>query len=510
MTVRRAPRAHATFAASLTLLALLGLIASAAPAAHHAPTRSVVVQAASAQEAADLVEAVRGEVTDRYEMIGGVAAKVPEDGLAVLETGRNVVITADVELEPTDAEFAPTAFDTQLDAIDPGPALARNAGAGVGVALIDTGVNPTADLHAPRLVTGPDLSRERDGVDRFGHGTFMAGLIAGDGTASAGEPVQHRGVAPGATVVAVKVAGSDGGTDLSTVLSGFQWVIDHADEHEIRVVSLSFGVPVALPPFANPLDAAAEATWASGITVVAAAGNEGRAGVTAPGDDPWVVTVGATDTKGTPGVRDDTIPEWSGRERVVGVRKPELHAPGVSVVSLRAAGSTVDTEHPDARIGDTYFRGSGTSMSTAMVAGAVAVLTAEHPAATPDDVKGALVDGATPIRGGRVLSVAGAERAEPQRDWWQDHPAAIRLPGDRMPWARGKWSATRWTMTRWTMTRWTMTRWTDESWHMTRWTMTRWTDESWHMTRWTATRWTATRWTASRWTSGEWTVEPSP
>src|SRR5207253_4389010 len=128
-----------------------------------------------------------------------------------------------------------------------------DAGRGVGVALIDTGVNPTPDLHGERLLSGPDLSGEGDGVDRFGHGTFMAGLIAGDGSASSAGGARHVGTAPGATVVSVKVAGADGSTSLSKIITAIGWVIAHDDDLDIGVLNLSFGADVNLPYVANPL-----------------------------------------------------------------------------------------------------------------------------------------------------------------------------------------------------------------------------------------------------------------
>src|SRR5262249_34726803 len=152
----------------------------------------------------------------------------------------------------------------------------RNADAGAGsvVALVDTGVAETPDLQG-RLVRGPDFSGEGDGIDHYGHGTFMAGVIAGDGSASSNDRVHHVGGAPGATVVAVKVAGADGSTSVSRVIAGIGWVVAHADEYGINVLNLSFGVDFPLPYVVNPLAAASEAAWASGITVVVAAGNEG-------------------------------------------------------------------------------------------------------------------------------------------------------------------------------------------------------------------------------------------
>src|SRR5262249_38379404 len=186
------------------------------------------------------------------------------------------------------------------------------------------------------------------------------------------------------------------------------------------VLNLSFGVDPPMPYVDNPLSAAAEAAWATGITVVASAGNEGTK-VTSPGTDPYVLTVGAANTVRTPSTADDVVPVWSGHQVFSNYSKPNVMAPGVSVVSLRAPGSTVDKAHPEGRVGTTYFKGSGTSMSTALAAGAAAVLLSHHPLATPDDIKGAFVDSAEKITGGREIDLAAADNAQARPGWWQHY-----------------------------------------------------------------------------------------
>lgn len=487
----------AAAAAALLLPGLLATPASARTAS--GGDHAVVVEAGSVEVASDAVRAAGGRVDAPLDIVHGVAARVDDAALAALAADASLRVTPDLVLHATSADFDAAAHDVQLAALDPGDDWSADAGEGVGVALVDTGVADSPDL-AGRLVRGPDFSGERDGVDRYGHGTFMAGLIAGDGTASADEPVVHMGVAPGATVVSVKVAGADGSTTLSRLLAGIGWVVVNRDEHEIRVMNLSFGMDTDLPYLANPLSGAVEAAWASGIVVVGASGNDGEGRVSSPGNDPWIVTVGASDTHGTADAADDTVAAFSGREQFRRYAKPDVVAPGVSVVSLRAPGSTVDSTHPEGRVGDTYFRGSGTSMASALVAGGLATLARQHPEATPDELKGALLDGGAVIDGGSAVAVSleGAGDAEPRDDWWQRYPIAFDGLGrglrDRMPWTATRWTATRWTATRWTATRWTATRWT----------ATRWTDDSWAATRWTATRWTATRWTSASWNSVDW------
>jgi serine protease AprX len=458
---------------------------------------SVVVQGGTTDEAASAVQSVGGTVRARLDLVAGVAADLAPAGVEALRA-QGLAVAPDSRSTLADTGFAPGSGDVQLAALDPGPGWNADAGAGVGVALVDTGVADVADL-TDRLVRGPDLSGEGDGLDHHGHGTFMAGLIAGDGSAGAGDEPRHNGVAPGAHVVAVKVAGRDGTTSLSRILAGIKWVVDHAEENNIRVLNLSFGFDSPVPWAADPLSMAVERAWASGITVVAAAGNEGAGKVPSPGRDPWVITAGATDTHGTATTADDTVPSWSGWERRGPASKPDVVAPGVSVISLRAPGSLVDDQNPAARVGDDYFRGSGTSMATAITSGAAAVIIADHPDAVSDDVKGALVSTSNPIAGspaGAVdLSAAGWAASDP--GWWQQHPLAGEAGGrpQRIPWAEdGKWNTNRWYTNRWYTNRWYTNRWYTNRWYTNRWYTNRWYTNRWYSEPWSTNRWYTSQW----------------
>jgi serine protease AprX len=390
--------------------------------------------------------------------------------------------------------------------VNPGGDWDLGAGAGVGVALVDTGVTEVADLRG-RVVHGPNLSDERDAGDTYGHGTFMAGLIAGDGELSKSGSSRHVGVAPGAHIVSVKVAGADGGTNLSKVLQGIGWVVAHGDEHAVRVLNLSVAVPALGSGYqSDPLSAAVEAAWASGITVVAASGNDGST-VSSPGRDPWVLTVGAIDTGAVLGPDDDVVPAWSGRATSRLGAKPEVLAPGVSVVSLVAPGSVVASENPGSIVDTSYLVGSGTSMATAMTSGAVAVLTEHHAAATPDDFKAALVTAGRPVPGeiGRAIDLAGSDLLPVGRTsaWWQRFPIAFNGLGsglsDRMPWAVGRWADDTWVGNRWAGTVWNGNRWADRAW-----TGNRWADEQFAGNRWAGARWAGNRWAGNRWAGARW------
>ena len=261
-------------------------------------------------------------------------------------------------------------------------------GQGVGVALIDTGVAPTGalrDAHARQLdVSGPGRT-----TDGHGHGTFLGGLIVGDEG-----PNGPLGIAPKAQLWSVKVADAVGHTSLEHVLAGIAAVREHAEELGIRVVVLAAGGTGG--EIADPVEAALEQLWADGLVVVVASGNDGGV-VAEPGVSPYLLTVGAVDDR-IPGTLRTVAWSGSGHGRD-GASKPDVLAPGASVVSVRAPGSVADRENPDARIDGHWFRGSGTSMAAAVAAGAAALVLDAHPDLTPDQVKGRLVASARPIDG---------------------------------------------------------------------------------------------------------------
>jgi serine protease AprX len=264
-------------------------------------------------------------------------------------------------------------------------------GSGVGIALIDSGVADVPDLHN-RVVARVDFTEQRDGLDTFGHGTHMAGLIVGDGTSSADQWV---GAAPGADLISLKVASWNGATDTSSVIAALRWVVTNKDRYNIRVVNISFGTDASQTYRSDPLDRAVERAWEAGVVVVVSAGNQGplAGSITKPGDDPRVVTVGAYDDANTLDSEDDHVAAFSARGPTQdGVAKPDIVAPGVSIVSTRAPDSTIDVFNPAARVDGDYFKGTGTSQAAAIVSGIAALVIQANPALTPDQVKGILLD----------------------------------------------------------------------------------------------------------------------
>jgi serine protease AprX len=305
-------------------------------------------------------------------------------------------------------------------------AWSRATGRGVGVAVIDTGIaGDVPDFQTPNsgsrviasAVTNPCA---RDANDHYGHGTHVAGLIAGN---SLVYPLTHwnhgkyMGVAPRANLVSVKVSDDDGNTTVLDVIYGIQFAVDNKAAYNIRVVNLSLSSTVAESYRTDPLDAAVESAWFSGLVVVTAAGNEGTTndGVTfAPANDPWVVTAGALDDKGTFTRLDDVLAPWSSRGLTQdGVAKPEVLAPGVRLVSTLAPNSDFAELCPECIVDGRYFRAGGTSMSSAVVSGAAALLIEAHPEWSPAQVKGALVSKLVDVPGaGGVIDVAAALDAD--------------------------------------------------------------------------------------------------
>jgi len=369
--------------------------AISAPAAAAPPDLISYIAVASAPSTTTTLRAsltaAGGHVTAQFPVADAVAVELQRGAHA--PAGAVLVPDVALHVTGTDTVVAGAADTVRQTIAVPGGV----DGSGVTVALLDTGVYDASDLAG--RVTHVNVSGEDMG-DGYGHGTFLAGLIAGNGAESGGA---YAGVAPAAKVLDIKVAAADGSTSLSRVLAGLQQVAAwHAADHSVRVLNLSLSSGTSLPPQLDPLAHALDALWKSGVTVVVAAGNAGPSdgSVTSPGDDPTVLTVGALDENGTSGRSDDTVAAFSSRGPTLeGDAKPDLVAPGSHLISLRDPGSLIDLQNPSARVGDGYFRGSGTSMSAAVVSGAVADLLSARPTLRPDDVKSLLTGSAYGVPG---------------------------------------------------------------------------------------------------------------
>lgn len=408
---------------ALLVVGLLLITATArAQPAEPSPLVSVIVESAPSllEDVRSAVRDAGGTVESNLSIIDGFAATLPADAVESLRSQSGVrAVTADgaVRMSSTSDSYDASSDGGSMattDRVVGAPDLWANGltGAGVDVALVDSGVVPVNGLTAAgKIVNGPDLSSESENdqrrhFDTFGHGTHMAGVIAGRDDAAVSDadrrdPANFVGVAPEARIVSVKVADAEGNTSLSRVVEAIDWIVSHRADGglNIRVLNLSFGVEVWGDCRLDPLARAVSQAWDAGLVVVVAAGNRGaRSGrVDSPACAPQVIAVGADDPYGTTAADDDAVPEWSSSGD--GTRNPDVIAPGRSIVSLRDAGSYVDLSYPAARVADRFFRGSGTSPATAVVSGAAALLLQQRPDLAPDDVKSLLMSTAQGLPG---------------------------------------------------------------------------------------------------------------
>ncbi len=269
-------------------------------------------------------------------------------------------------------------------------------GSGVNVAIVDSGVQPHTDLPASRIKAFVDFVNGRTtAYDDYGHGTHVAGIVAGSGAASSGK---YAGVAPGAGIVALKVLDASGAGSTSNVLAALDWVLANHVVHNIRVVNLSLGHPIYEAAATDPLVQMVDLLAKRGIVVVVSAGNMGRnalgqtvyGSITSPANAQSAITVGATDTNYTLLRSDDKIASYSSRgptkfDRYI---KPDVVAPGYHIVSLLAPNSYMANRYPELKVGSSYFRLNGTSMSAPVVAGQAALALGANPKLTASAVKG--------------------------------------------------------------------------------------------------------------------------
>jgi serine protease AprX len=548
----RSGRFHAgrLTAISATIAAAFGLIAATTPpfsALTHTGAQAatghnrdaVVVTSATSQLAADAVRQAGGEVTAYLPLGNAVAAVLPQGSVL----GGDVVVVPDRTVSfasVTGATMSPTSTMRQTLGL---PAVGSE-GRGVTVALVDTGVADVPDL-AGRLehidVTGAS------GGDGYGHGTFLAGLIAGSGAQSDG---RFQGTAPSARILDVKVADANGTTSLSAVLRGLQALADRPDDRRPDVVNLSLSSASPLPYQVDPLNQALRALWYRGVTVVVAAGNSGPddGTISTPGNDPTLLTVGGIDEAGSADRADDAVADWSSRGRTTqNVAKPDVVAPGAHVVGLRSVDSVIDRAHPGSRVAESYFLGSGTSMAAAVVSGAVADILAAGPALQPDQVKQLLQDtayrskdlkmkdgaGSGGVNLSTALEVATSGKASSltthrtsaapgSPDGWLTLSDALAR-GDRdaaeqtwnalspaaRSWAARSWAsldpaARSWAARSWAARSWADTETDSREWAARSWAARSWAGEDWAARSWAGGDWLARSWAARSWAGDDW------
>jgi serine protease AprX len=426
-----------------------------------------------------------------------------------------------VQIEYTSS--APTP-NTYLDSLDVRSAWDLGyTGAGIGVAVIDSGISQDRDFTSLLKMSFSPTSATVNDV--YGHGTHVAGILAGNGSDSGGA---YMGIAPDVDLFGLKISDESGMAYESDTVDALQWVFDNKDQYNIRVLNLSIQSTVEQSYHDSALCAAAEILWLNGVVVVAATGNWDGGAVyplnTAPANDPFVITVGAVDEQGTTKIRDDrpaTFTVWGSTQD--GFLKPEIYAPGVDIISVLSKDSDWDSTHPErAVLGGQYFRISGTSMATPMVSGAVALLLQAEPNLTPDQVKYRVMNaiewaGSSPyLNVYNVLTTPTTESANQDIiphmllakmaliAYWANQNGEENIDWAAVDWDAVNWDAVDWDAVNWNAVNWNAVNWNAVNWNAVNWNAVNWNAVNWNAVNWNAVNWNAVNWNAVNWNAVNW------
>ena len=458
----------------------------------------VIVQATGGTSAA--VDAVKGlgSLRKRLDLVGGVALDLTAGKITSLAKVPGLTITSDALVAVSGSSGFSSAqlwpYESGLAALWGSPGTGTQ---GPAIAIVDSGVDTTRPDFGGRVLTQVNLSSLTPTAtgDGRGHGTFVAGIAAGSATG-------YAGAAPTAPLVSIRVMDDHGKAMTSDVVAACQWILSNKDKYNIRVANFSLHSATPGHFVSNPLDKAVEKLWFNGVFVVAASGNFGVAGQPvhmgyAPGNDPFVMTVGALDLGGTVGLGNDTAAPFSAYGSTYdGFRKPDIAAPGRYIVGPVPPAATLVAEKPLNVTGLGYMQLSGTSFAAPAVAGAAQAILIRHPGWTPDQVKGALLATAknapnaapTSVGAGELNAAkAAALSTAPNPNLALDKFLTADPNGGSTPvfdWASWEqavkadpvWDAATWTDATWTDATWTDATWTDVTWTDATWTDATWTD----------------------------------
>ena len=334
--------------------------------------------------------------TIRVPIAHGIAAALTAAQVNHFRTDPNVVrIIYDAPVRLTDTAYDPSALATVYPKVVDAVAAWSNrltplTGQGIGVAIIDSGISAHPDLGT-RVIASQNFNATVTGIDdAYGHGTAVAGIIAGDGTASAG---QYIGIAPQANLINLRVNDGTGAAPTSAIMNAILWAVNNKSTYNIRVMNLSLQSSVQESYRTNPIDAAVEYAWLKGIIVVVAAGNNGpNSALYAPANDPYVITVGATDDQGTASASDDKLASFSSYGTTQdGFSKPDVVAPGRHIITTLASNSSFKLNYPTFMVGSQYIQLGGTSVAAPSLAGVAALYVESNPTVRPGQAKGVLL-----------------------------------------------------------------------------------------------------------------------
>ncbi|HEX2916858.1 MAG TPA: S8 family serine peptidase [Chloroflexia bacterium] len=484
---------------------------------------SIIVQKSVGEASLESqVASLGGVVTKELPIINAFSATLPASRLSTLGQTPGVKwVSLDAPVHRTgticltciDTSNLQNIYTSSTNASEvwnnPGGTAGWLQGQGIGVAVVDSGVNPNVkDFLIPaqngwtRVAANVNFNPNTSNIsDGYGHGTLVAGVIAGNGTLSSGA---YIGIAPEANIISVKVADDQGLSTASDVVNGLQWVLNNKDRYNIRVVNLSLNSSLAQSYNQDPLDAAAEILWFNGIVVVVSAGNNGNnatPGGTAPtlyppANDPFVITVGAVDNATSTTISSANVAPFSAYNLdETGNVKPDLVAPGRNIIStIPTANIQILKDHPGFQVDKYYMRVSGTSFAAPQVAGAAALLLQAEPGLNPDQVKTRLK--ATALQnvprgswdkrspwltynankaGAGFLDIYAAVTQPLASSAYP--PANYNLPASRLLWSGS--SPVTWSSVNWSSVNWSSVNWSSVNWSSVNWSSVNWSSDYW-------------------------------
>ena len=399
-------------AVSLSLLAGFG-----GATLHASETRAIentrssyIVQGKTIDDAINAVQAVGGEITHELRIINAVAAMMTKSQRDELNTAKGVLnISANGAVSTSAGVMGGSPgiygeFPSLINADDVHDA--GITGSSVTVAMLDSGMAAIAELKkdtngVERTLRRYNSIKDQEGthLDKYGHGTHIASIILNTDYADDGS-MRRNSIAPDVKSVPVKAFDQNGQGTYANVIRGLQWILDHKETYNIRVLNLSFSAPARSHYWDDPINQAVMRLWQAGVVVVASAGNTGPDAMTigVPGNNPYVITVGAMSDNYTPAdPTDDVLASFSSAGPTVeGFVKPEVVAPGGHITARSRAKSKIAKQHPEFHDHDKYFTMSGTSQAAAVVSGVAALVLDANPGLSNDDVKCRLLASARP------------------------------------------------------------------------------------------------------------------
>jgi serine protease AprX len=537
------------FAALLSLVAVFAAPAAASASGHDgalvpdsllaraqaSPDRAfnVIVQAKPGKSSTYVARMVNGVVAEhngkakglkkKFSAVNGVSARLTGAQLVALAGQKGILaITGDRKLVAS-GQFSNDQGWPQAAHIDDFWLGQNLSGLQLpAIAIVDSGVQSGRTDFGGRVVKQVRITNLLPNSlgDGRGHGTLVAGLAAGSAA-------RYAGAAPTAPIVSLDVMDDNGMALTSDVIAAADWILQNKAAYNIRVANFSLQSSTPATFAYDPLNQAVEKLWFSGVVVVAAAGNYGDNGqptavAYAPGNDPFIITVGASDMNGTAWTAaDDFAAPWSAFGYTLdGFAKPDLGAPGRGLVGPVPATSTMAREHPERLVASGYMWMSGTSFAAPIVSGAAALVVANHPNWTPDQVKGALMLTAQPTAAGMALGlgevnakaasqVTGPPNPNLALNQFVSSDGAGGLAFNAASWANmaqadASWNSASWNSASWANASWANASWNSASWAAASWNSASWAAASWNSASWAAASWAAASWAAASWNAASW------